>query len=146
MPANALHPAKALLAPLTILTKKIAAGFHRFWRHRTMGHWDPDVIPLTQRRRCITTTSSVKPCWPKARHEPYFESRGGHMKRHQTKWGLIVSTSAFALMLLAAPMVAHPTAALAASASGHSDSHSTSGGGATSSTSHSDATADGAGA
>ena len=65
------------------------------------------------------------------------------------KWGLAISTSAFALMLAAAPVTSdshsgwlRSTAALAASASASSESHSTAGGGATSNTSHSDASAD----
>src|SRR5215475_12623833 len=71
----------------------------------------------------------------------------------QLRLGLVVSTSALALMLSAAPTapVLHTgwlkvTAAYAATASAHSESHSTAGAGGSDTSSHSDATAGGTGA
>src|SRR5262249_45718927 len=70
----------------------------------------------------------------------------------QLRLGLVVSTSALALMLSAAPTapVLHTgwlkvTAAYAATASAHSESHSTAGAGGSDTSSHSDATAGGTG-
>lgn len=75
------------------------------------------------------------------------------MHNSPLKWGLIVSTSAFAFMLVTVPMAPDlqegwlkSNAANAASASASSESHATAGGGVTNTTSHSEATADGAGA
>src|SRR4029453_15602301 len=47
------------------------------------------------------------------------------------RWGLVASTSAVALMLSAAPMAWHSTAAFAASATAQSESHSHPGRGGT---------------
>ena len=66
----------------------------------------------------------------------------GGLMHNRLKWGLLLSASAFALVLSASPI----TPSFAASASAQSDSHSTAGGSAAGTSSHSEAHGTGAGA